>query len=97
MSMHVIVAGGGIVGCMTAMELVERGCRVTIVERGQIASQSSGESSWAGAGILFPLLPWFYADAVDALALNGAELYRQLGERLQRETGIDIEHLQSGM
>ncbi|HAF00964.1 MAG TPA: hypothetical protein DCG63_06665, partial [Methylophilaceae bacterium] len=26
----VVVVGGGIVGCMTAMELVGRGCQVTI-------------------------------------------------------------------
>lgn len=97
MNKHVIVAGGGIVGCMTAMELAGRGCRVTIVERGQIASQTSGESSWAGAGILFPLLPWFYAAAVDGLALQGAALYHSLSERLLRETGIDIELRQSGM
>ena len=60
MSEHVVIVGGGIVGCMTAMELVERGYRVTIVERNQIASQTSGESSWAGGGIIFPLLPLRY-------------------------------------
>ena len=58
MSLRVLVAGGGIVGCLTALELAERGCRVTLVERNEIASQRSGEASWAGAGILFPLLPW---------------------------------------
>lgn len=97
MSKHVVVVGGGIVGCLTAMELVDRGCRVTIVERGQIASQTSGEASWAGAGILFPLLPWFYTEPVDALALNGARLYQQLSARLQQESAIDIEYLPSGM
>lgn len=95
--MHIIVVGGGIVGCMTAMELVERGCRVTIVERGHIASQTSGESSWAGAGIMFPLLPWFYADDVNRLTLSGVGFYRQVCERLHRETGIDTELEQSGM
>lgn len=95
--MHVIVVGGGIVGCMTAMELVERGCRVTIVERGHIASQTSGESSWAGAGIMFPLLPWFYSDDVNRLTLSGVGFYRDICERLRQETGIDAEMYQSGM
>lgn len=95
--MHVIVVGGGIVGCMTAMELVERGCRVTIVERGHIASQTSGESSWAGAGIMFPLLPWFYSDDVNRLTLSGVGFYRLICERLRQETGIDAEMYQSGM
>jgi glycine oxidase len=97
MSQHVLVAGGGIVGCLTALELADRGCRVTLVERGEIASQSSGEASWAGAGILFPLLPWMYSDAVNKLTLTGASLYPVLCERLLRETGIDPEYQQSGM
>lgn len=97
MSPHVLVAGGGIVGCMTALELAERGCRVTLVERGEIASQSSGEASWAGAGLLFPLLPWMYADAVNRLTLTGASLYPVLCERLRSDTGIDPEYLRSGM
>ena len=67
MSEHVVIVGGGIVGCMTAMALVDRGHRVTIVERNQIASQTSGESSWAGGGIVFPLLPWMYSEPVNQL------------------------------
>ena len=91
MTQHVMVVGGGIVGCMTAMELVNRGYRVTIVERNQIAAQTSGESSWAGAGIVFPLLPWMYRDKVNQLALAGANLYSQVCEQLAHETGIDPE------
>lgn len=97
MKQHVLIAGGGIVGCMTALELIEHDCRVTIVERGEIASQKSGESSWAGAGILFPLLPWMYAEAVNKLTLTGAGLYPGLCQRLHAETGIDPEYLQCGM
>lgn len=97
MSPHVLVAGGGIVGCLTALELAERGCRVTLVERGEIASQRSGEASWAGAGLLFPLLPWMYADAVNRLTLTGASLYPALCARLLSETGIDAEYTQSGL
>lgn len=95
--MHVLIAGGGIVGCMTAMELVARGCRVTIVERNQVASQTSGESSWAGGGILFPLLPWIYSDVVNRLTMTGIRFYPEICRRLQEETGIDPELQQSGM
>ena len=96
-SQHVVVVGGGIVGCMTAMELVARGCKVTIVERNKIASQASGESSWAGAGILFPLLPWMYSDQVNALTSFGALAYVEICQRLQLETGIDSNLATSGM
>jgi glycine oxidase len=97
MSKHVVVAGGGIVGCLTALELAKRGCRVTVVERNEIASQRSGEASWAGAGILFPLLPWMYADAINRLTLAGASLYPALCEQLLADTGIDPEYRRCGM
>lgn len=93
----VIVVGGGIVGCLTALELIERGCKVTLVERNVVASQTSGESSWAGAGILFPLLPWMYKDTVNQLAIEGAAIYKKLCEHLLTKTGINPEHLISGM
>lgn len=97
MKQHVVVAGGGIAGCMTALELLKHDCRVTIVERNEIASQTSGESSWAGAGILFPLLPWMYSEAVNRLTMTGAALYPELCAYLHAETGIDPEYLQCGM
>jgi glycine oxidase len=97
MQKKVLIVGGGIVGCMTAMALRKRGHAVTIVERNQIASQTSGESSWAGAGILFPLLPWHYLEAVNALTLQGAQLYKEVCAELLQDTGIDAELIQSGM
>lgn len=96
MTKNVLIVGGGIVGCMTAMELVKRGCQVTIVERNQIASQTSGESSWAGGGIIFPLLPWLYSEHVNALTSSGADFYRDLSQLLQCETGVDANFEQSG-
>ena len=82
---------------MTALKLADLGCKVTVVERNIIAAQTSGESSWAGAGILFPLLPWFYKDEVNALALQGASLYPALCQHLLDKTGIDPEYIVSGM
>lgn len=96
MTKHIMIIGGGIVGCMTAMELVNRGHRVTIVERNQIASQTSGESSWAGGGIIFPLLPWQYSAPVNTLTRHGADFYRELSHSLLQETGIDANFVQSG-
>lgn len=94
---HAVVVGGGIVGCTTAMLLRQQGWQVTVVERNIIAAQTSGEASWAGAGIIFPLLPWFYQGAVNQLALEGARLYPALADQLYQTTGIDPECLRSGM
>lgn len=93
----VIVVGGGIVGCMTAMQLRQRGHAVTLIERNIVAAQTSGESSWAGAGIAFPLLPWFYEDVVNELALAGARRYPKVSDELHQSTGIDPECTASGM
>lgn len=93
----VVVVGGGIVGCLTAMQLRKQGHAVTLVERNIIAAQTSGESSWAGAGIAFPLLPWFYQDVVNELALAGACAYPAVSAELFSETGIDPECTRNGM
>lgn len=96
MRKKVIIVGGGIVGCMAAMALVKRDCDVTIVERNQIASQTSGEASWAGGGILFPLLPWMYSNEVNALTINSANAYQMLCQQLLQDTGVDAHFEQSG-
>lgn len=97
MAVKAVVVGGGIVGCMTALTLAQHGHQVVVVERNQIAAQTSGEASWAGAGILFPLLPWFYKEEVNKLSLEGASLYPKICQRLLKETSIDPEYIQSGM
>jgi glycine oxidase len=97
MSKKIAVVGGGIVGCMTALTLAQRGHQVTVVERNVIAAQTSGEASWAGAGLLFPLLPWMYKDTVNQLSLRGAALYPAICAQLLQDTGINPEYIQSGM
>jgi len=96
MKQHAVIVGGGIVGCMTAMTLLQRGYQVTIVERNQIASQTSGESSWAGGGILFPLLPWHYRPEVNFLTNTGMRQYPQLLSQLTQATQQDTGYIQSG-
>jgi glycine oxidase len=89
----VLVIGAGAAGCLSALSLVRRGARVTLIERGMLGM----ESSWAGGGILFPLLPWHYGEAVNRLALAGAACYPALADELRTTTGIDPEYTVSGM
>ncbi len=89
----VIIVGAGVIGLMTAIELHRAGARVTLVDR----QQAGRESSWAGGGILSPLFPWRYPDAVTRLALLSQQIYPRLVEELQAETGVDAEFLPSGM
>ncbi len=93
MKREVMVIGGGVVGCLTAMALTRQGIKVTVVDRGVLGA----EASWAGGGILFPLLPWDYSETVNELALAGAAIYPLLAEELITTTGIDPEYTVCGM
>ncbi|MEN8108369.1 MAG: glycine oxidase ThiO [Pseudomonadota bacterium] len=88
-----VVVGGGLVGMLTAWFLGRAGMTVRLLERGKICR----EASWAGGGILSPLLPWSYPDPVSALVQWSQQFYPQLAEILHAATGIDIEWLQSGL
>jgi glycine oxidase len=88
-----LVIGAGALGLATAEALLKLGFPVTIIERGSVGQ----ESSWAGGGILSPLCPWDYPDAVTHLALRGAKLFGAWAASLHDATGIDPEYQRCGM
>lgn len=88
-----LIIGGGLIGLLTARTLSKSGAKVVLVERGQLGQ----ESSWAGGGILSPLYPWRYPDAVNTLASWSQGRYQALAEELKQATGIDSEWTQSGL
>jgi len=89
----IVIIGGGIIGCLSAIKLRESGFSVVIVDKNEIGK----ESSWAGAGILFPLMPWLYLPEVYNLCLNSSEFYEEFSRKLFRDTGIDPEFTRSGI
>ena len=91
--MRVAVIGGGVIGCLTACYLKQRGCDVTVVERGE----TGRESSWAGAGILCPIHPWLYPDAFTHLIDASLALYPKFQSDIEAKTGISIEWKKSGL
>lgn len=88
-----IIVGGGVIGLLTARELHRQGVDVLLIERGSLG----GESSWAGGGIISPLYPWLYHDAVSELAQISKTMYPDLVSELNDETGADCELIQSGL
>lgn len=88
-----IVVGGGLLGLLTAYFLVREGLSVTVLEKGAPCR----ESSWAGGGILSPLVPWQYPDAVSVLVGWSQQYYPLLTAELLEATGIDPELQQSGL
>ena len=91
--MHVAIIGCGISGLLSALELLEQGCSITLFDQ-----QKAGKgASWAGGGILSPMYPWRYPKEVNLLAQHGKGLYQQWNEKLKPVTGIDFEIHETGL
>lgn len=88
-----LIVGGGVIGLSSALELARQGARVAVLERGACG----GESSWAGGGILSPLLPWDYSSAVTDLTQLSCRLFPEWAARIAEISGIDPEYRVSGM
>lgn len=92
MNLNFFIIGGGVAGLSTAYALLRQGHRVTLADYGH-----PGQSSWAGAGILCPLLPWDYDEAVNRLALGGMQAWAGQAAEVARLSGIDPEYWACGM
>lgn len=93
MKQGVVVVGGGVIGLLSALQLAEAGCQVTLLDQGD----TGREASWAGGGIVSPLYPWRYSEAVTALAHWSQDFYPQLGEQLLAQTGVDPQVYRTGL
>ncbi len=90
---HALIVGGGLIGLLTARALRARAFDVTVVERGACGAGAS----WAGGGILSPLHPWRFGDAVTRLALHSQAAWPGLAATLRERTGIDPQYRSGGM
>ncbi len=89
----VLVIGAGINGLLTALELREAGAAVRVLDRGP----AGRGASWAGGGILSPLHPWRYPDAVTALARWSQARWPALAAQLREASGVDPEWWRCGL
>ena len=89
----VLIVGGGIIGTLSALALAKSGLSVTILERGTPLK----ESSWAGAGILSPIHPWRYPDALSHMVNHSLALYPDLVAELREVSGVDPQHRTCGL
>lgn len=93
MATEYIIIGGGIIGIMTALKLSEDSDSITLIDQSELGK----ESSWAGGGIISPLYPWRYEEAINQLAKFGQQCYPSLCQKLHNTTTIDPEIQHSGM
>ncbi len=89
----VLIVGGGIIGLMTARELLSRGRKVIVVDKGPAGL----EASHAAGGILSPMPPWDAPPAIVRLTRLSLNIYPSLAEELLDETGIDPELWSCGL
>ena len=89
----VAVVGGGIIGCISAIEIKKKGFDVTVFDQSSIGHGSS----WAAGGILFPLMPWDYLKKVYDLCKSSVQYYEQLSRDLIDKTGIDPQFQESDL
>lgn len=80
-----IIAGAGIIGLATAVELASAGLRVTVFERGQ----AMRESSWAAAGMLAATDPE-NPSALQPLSMLSLSLYPEFLARIEKFSGERI-------
>jgi sarcosine oxidase subunit beta len=85
---EILVVGGGIAGASTAYHLAEHGRRVTLLERGEIASGASGVNAGAIDSIGWGDVP----DLQAHLTAGSVEIFKAV----QLDHGLDIEFRQSG-
>lgn len=85
---EILIIGGGIVGTSAAYHLAEHGHDVTLLERGDIASEASGVNAGGLGGLGWGSMP----DLQAYLTMGSLEIFKSI----QLDQGYDIEFRQSG-
>ena len=85
---EILIIGGGMAGSATAFHLARYGRNVTLVERGEIASEASGQNMGGLGGAGWGNMP----DLQSYLTMGSLEIFKQL----QIDMGYDMEFRLSG-
>lgn len=77
----IIIIGGGIMGCSTALELARRGLKVAILEKNSIGTGPTGKSS--------AIIRQHYSNELTArMALYSLQVFQQFSEQVGGECGF---------
>ena len=85
---EILIIGGGIAGASTAFHLAQHGHSVTLLERGEIASEASGQNMGGLGGPGWGNVP----NLQSYLTMGSVEIFKQL----QIDMGYDMEFRLSG-
>lgn len=89
----VVIVGGGVMGCASALELAKAGAKVVVLER----SVPGAEASSAAAGILGAQVETSETEAGYELARESRARYPAWTAELKNATGIDVGYRQCGV
>lgn len=89
----ILVIGGGVIGLSITYKLLGRGLKVTLLERGPLAS----EASWAGAGMLPYGQPSPENSPIDQLRAASATRWPEWVQSIEQITHFSSEYVTSGM
>src|SRR5947199_5181741 len=92
-STDMVIVGGGVIGCAIAYFLRKAGIEVRVIEREEIAAESSG----AAAGLITQLGGLGGPSPFTALMLESWSLFAQLIPELEETSGVDIGYRQTGI
>jgi len=84
----ILIIGGGMAGAATALQLARHGRNVTLVERGEIASEASGQNMGGLGGAGWGNMP----NLQSYLTMGSLEIFKEL----QIDMGYDMEFRLSG-
>ncbi len=90
---HVVIVGGGVMGCAAAFELSRCGLAVTVLER----AVPGAEASSAAAGILGAQVEAHHPGPLTELGLLSLELYPALIEDLEQASGVSVGYRRAGV
>jgi len=90
--MHVMIAGGGVIGSAIAWRLAQRGVSVTLADAGNLG----GEASPASAGMLAPGSEFENPSIWSELGAESMNLYPAFVEELQAETRLNVDFQMCG-
>lgn len=88
----IVIMGGGVTGSSIAYHLQKEGASVTVLEREEIASESSS----AAAGMLAPIGGMHKDDPLTELLIAGRKLNLELIPQLQEASGVQTEYRRLG-
>jgi glycine oxidase len=89
-----IIVGAGVIGLSTALSLRKNGLsRILVLDKGSPAR----EASWAGGGILSPIHPHKYPQALADLCQLSLKLYPAFIDELEASCGFSVEYRSTGL